>query len=53
VLDTQVPPFQVLAELGYDPSEDEILSIFLEVGDIHDIHRAIPKAPEGQVADRA
>src|SRR4030081_604542 len=46
VLDAQIPPLQVLAQLGDDPGEDEVLRIFLEVGDIHDVHRAILKAPK-------
>ena len=51
VLDAEIPALQVLAKLGHDPSEDEILRIFLEVGDIHYVHRAIGKAPKGEIAD--
>src|SRR6266566_556393 len=51
VLDAQVPPLQVLAELRDDASEDEVLRIFLEVCDIDYVHRAVLKAPERQVAD--
>ena len=50
VLDAEIPALQVLAKLGHDPSEDEVLRIFLEVGDVHYIHRAIGKAPERKVA---
>src|SRR5437660_8918581 len=50
MLDAQIPTLQVLAELGHDASEDEILSIFLEVGDVDYIHRAIRKAPEWEIA---
>src|SRR5882724_889743 len=50
VLDAQIPALKVLAELGHDASEDEVLSIFLEVGDVDYIHRAILKAPEWEIA---
>ena len=53
MLDPQIPPLQMLAELGDDASEDEVLRIFLEVGDIHDVHRPVGKAPEGEIAHRA
>src|SRR4030081_1474047 len=52
VLDAQIPPLQVLAQLGDDPGEDEVLRIFLEVGDIHHVHRAVLNAPKWKVAYR-
>ena len=53
MLDAEIPALQVLAELGYDASEDEVLRIFLEVGDVHYVHRAVAKAPERQIAHLA
>src|SRR5438477_2517369 len=50
VLDAEIPALQMLAELGYDASEDEVLRIFLEVGDVDYVHRAVRKAPKGEVA---
>src|SRR6476661_9926037 len=49
MLDAEIPAFEVLAQLGHDASEDEILGIFFEVGDVDYVHRAVLKAPEGKV----
>ena len=53
VLHAEVSFLQMLAQLRNDAREDEILCIFLERCDVDDIHRAVLKAPEWQVADAA
>ena len=51
VFDAEVSSLQVLAQLGDDAGKDEILRIFLEVCDVHYVHRLVAKAPERKVAD--
>ena len=53
MVDAEVALFQVLAELGDDTGKDEILRVLLERGDIDNLHRAVLKAPERQIAHRA
>jgi hypothetical protein len=53
VFDAKVSALEMFAELGNDSSEDEVLRIFLEVGDVDYIHRPVDKAPERKVADVA
>src|SRR5258705_2213899 len=53
VLDAKIPPLQVFTELRDNASEDEILRIFLEVGDVDYVHRPVLKAPEREVAHMA
>ena len=53
VVDAEIALLEVLAELGDDAREDQILRGLLEGGDVDHVHRAILKAPEGQVADGA
>src|SRR5256885_12098629 len=50
MLDAKIPAFEVFTEFGDNASEDEILRIFLEIGDIDYVHRPICKAPERQIA---
>src|SRR6266550_2862789 len=53
MLDAEIPPLQVLTKLGHDAGEDEILRIFLEVGDVDYVHRTVTKAPEWEIAHLA
>ena len=51
VVDAEVALFQVLPEPRDDPREDQILRGIFQGGDVDNVHRAILKAPKGEVAD--
>ena len=53
VLHTEVSLLEMLAQLRDDAREDQILRVFLERGDVDDIHRAVLKAPEWQITNAA
>jgi hypothetical protein len=53
VVHAEVAALEMLAQLGNDAGEDEILRILLEERDIHHVHRPVGEAPERQVADAA
>ena len=49
VIHAELPPLELFTQPGHHPGEDEVLCVFLHVGDIDHVHRAIHKAPERQI----
>ena len=53
MIHAEVAPLEVLAQLGDDAREDEVLGERIEAGDVHHVHAAVGEAAPGQVVSRA